>query len=173
MSPLTRLILVGVVLIAGCAPNDIAKGGHVDSSAKTMTKAQALARVEQLVKEAAVVVTPNPKLEIYEPSLVDDLCLDPIDGGSQERIVINRSYYIRGIPKDQIKQIASRVKAYWEQQGHFIEAVSPDGANVYGRSRPDDFYITLSWTDGDVPMLGSTSPCIWPNGTPEPSRSGN
>ncbi|GAA0975276.1 hypothetical protein GCM10009555_032880 [Acrocarpospora macrocephala] len=139
----------------------------------TMTKAQALARVEQLIKEAADAIDMPKELELYEPSLGDDLCLDPIDGGSEERIVVNRKYFLRGIPKGRITEVTQRVKAHWEQQGHIIDGVSNDGLVVVGRTRPDDFYLALGWTNDDVPTLAATSTCIWPNGTPEPTQPGS
>lgn len=63
---------------------------------------------------------------------------------------------------------------YWEQQGHYIEGVSPNGLNISGRSRPDDFLLSLASTGPDdnvVLSLGASSYCIWPNGTPEPSST--
>ncbi|MEO3861644.1 hypothetical protein [Acrocarpospora sp. B8E8] len=143
------------------------------SNKPTITKAQALARVEQLINEAASAIDIPKKLELFEPSLGDDLCLDPTDGGSEERIIVNRKYFLRGIPKDRVTEVAQRVKTYWEQQGHVIDGVSADGLVVYGRTRPDDFYVTLGWTADDVPTLAATSTCIWPNGTPEPAQPGS
>ncbi|WP_214107602.1 hypothetical protein [Acrocarpospora catenulata] len=166
-----RLITAGLLLIVGCAPGTTGPGGTVRGWDKTMTKAQALARVEQLIQEFAVVITPEAKLELYQPSLTDDPCLDPTDGGPENRIIVSRSYFVRNIPKGQAKQIADRMKAYWEQHGHIVAGVSTNGTVITGRTRPDDFLVALSWTDSDVPILDAASPCIWPFGTPEPSPS--
>ncbi|MEV7012634.1 hypothetical protein [Streptosporangium sp. NPDC051022] len=141
-------------------------------SGPTMTQVQALARVEQLIGETVAVITPKPRLDLDRPSLTPDNCLDPSDGGSKDRIVIDRGYYLRDIPKDQARKVAGQIKRYWEQQGHHIEGVSPNGLTVAGRSRPDDFLLSLTSTgDDNVLLLGISSPCIWPNGTPEPSSS--
>ncbi|MFG6192513.1 hypothetical protein [Nonomuraea sp. JJY05] len=167
-----RLIIAAAVLIAGCAPGG-ALGGAMNASADkpTITKAQALARIEQLINGTVAVMHPKPELELHQPSLNDSLCLDPVDGGSEDRLIINRTYYLRGLPKDSLKEVVAQVKAYWQSQGHYIEAQSENGLQLYGRSRPDDFFITIGWTEGDVLTLGSTSTCLWPNGTPEPSST--
>ncbi|MFJ2029631.1 hypothetical protein [Streptosporangium sp. NPDC087985] len=168
MSRLTAMIVAIVILTAGCT------GGEAVNR-PTMTEAQALARVEQLIKETAAVIRPKPRLDLYRPSLNPNSCLDPTDGGSEDRVVMNRSYYLRDIPQDQVAEVARQVKQYWEQQGHYIEGISTNGLNISGRSRPDDFLLSLAPTDaGDdvVLNLASTSPCVWPNGTPEPSSSG-
>ncbi|MGW6497473.1 hypothetical protein [Nonomuraea angiospora] len=139
----------------------------------TITKAQALARIEQLINGTVGVIHPKPELELHRPSLNDGLCLDPLDGGSEERIVVNRAYFLRGLPQDatKLREVIAQVKAYWQSQGHHIQAESENGLQLYGRSRPDDFYITIGRSEGDVLTLGSTSTCLWPNGTPEPSST--
>ncbi|SFI88858.1 hypothetical protein SAMN05216275_105280 [Streptosporangium canum] len=142
---------------------------------RTMTEAQALARVEQIIKETVAVVRPEPRLDLYAPSLNSNMCLDPTDGGSEDRIVVNRSYYLRGIPQGKISEVVGQIKKHWEQQGYYISGVSANGRNMTGRSRPDDFLLSLlSAYDGDdvVLSMGASSPCIWPDGTPEPSSSG-
>lgn len=137
----------------------------------TITKAQALDRIKQLIDGTVSVIHPKPQLELHQPSLNDGLCLDPVDGGSEDRIVVNRSYFLRELPKDKLDEVATQVKAYWQSQGHYIETESDDGLEIHARSRPDDFLITLGWSEGDVLTLGSTSTCLWPNGIPEPSST--
>ncbi|MDP9867153.1 MULTISPECIES: hypothetical protein [Streptosporangium] len=165
MSRFIMMVIVLAAVAAGCT-----EGRGVDGP--TMTQAQALARVEQLIKETAGVITPKPRLDLYRPSLNLYSCLDPTDGGSEDRVVVNRSYYLRDIPKDQIGEVARQVRQYWEQQGHYIQVTSKNGLDVSGRSRPDDFLLSLAPTgDNDVLNLEATSPCIWPNGTPGPSTT--
>lgn len=168
MSRLTVMIVVVAILVTGCTG-----GGAVNEP--TMTETQALARVEQLIKETAAVIKPKPRLDLYRPSLNPNSCLDPSDGGSKDRIVVNRSYYLRDIPQDQLAEVARQVKQYWEQQGHYIEGIAQNDLDMSGRSRPDDFLLSLAATgdSGDILLgLAATSPCVWPNGTPEPSSAG-
>jgi hypothetical protein len=160
----SRLITVMTVLAAACTA---CTGGTVSGSS-TITKAQAVARIEQLVNETTDIIRPKPTLEPFRPSLNDRSCLNLTDGGSKDQIVIYRAYYLRGIPADQIHDVAAEVKAYWQQQGHHIESESSNGLNIYGRSSPDDFTITLGWSEGGVLTLEATSTCIWPDGTPPP-----
>ncbi|MEU0572861.1 hypothetical protein ABZ297_46705 [Nonomuraea sp. NPDC005983] len=55
------------------------------------------------------------------------------------------------------------VKHHWESQGHLIVTHGFDigRPDVSGRTRPDDFLLSLSWTEGDVLGIGATSPCVW------------
>ncbi|WP_248961816.1 hypothetical protein [Sphaerisporangium perillae] len=163
MRRLIIVIIAIVALAAGC----VRGGKAVDKP--TLTQDEAVARIEQLIHDTANALTPMPRLDLYRPSLNVGSCLDPTDGGSEDRVVISRTYFLRDIPKDKITNVAKQVKAYWEQQGHLIQGVSETGTVISGRSRPDDFLLSVDHSDNDVLALGATSPCIWLNGTPEPS----
>lgn len=159
------LILVAAFSLTACRETP-----GVNSPA--ITESQAIDRIEQLIHDAVARLKPKPELELYRPSLNPARCVGPTDQGSEERIVINRRYYLRGIPKEEAVAIAEQIKSQWEQQGHLVTSTHgfdigrPD---ISGRSRPDDFLLSLSWTEGDRLGIGATSPCIWPNGTSHPS----
>ncbi|MER5420212.1 hypothetical protein [Streptosporangium roseum] len=161
MSRFIVVIVAVVVLVVGCTGGEAVNG-------PTMTQAQALARVEQLIKETVDAITPKPRLDLDRLSLNVNNCIDPTDGGSEARIVIDRGYYLRDISEDQIEEVARQVKQYWEQRGYYIEAISKSGLDISGHSQPDDFLLSLAPTgDDNVLNLGVSSPCIWPNGAPE------
>ncbi|MGW4411577.1 hypothetical protein ACWEJ6_46655 [Nonomuraea sp. NPDC004702] len=174
MFRVARLIIATVVVIAGCAPGGPMGGAMSPLADKpTFTKAQALTRIEQLIDGTASVIRPKPQLDLYQPSLNDGLCLDPQDGGSEDRIVVSREYHLRGLPKteDALKEVIAEVKAYWQSQGHDISGESVNGLQLYAHSRPDDFLISIGWAAGGVLTLGANSTCVWLNGTPEPSST--
>jgi hypothetical protein len=169
-----RLIIAAVVLVAACAPGGTVGGAMNPPDDKpTITKAQALARIKQLIDGTVSVIQPKPQPELYQPSLNDGLCLDPQDGGSEDRIVVSREYHLGGLPKteDALKEVIAAVKAYWQSQGHYISGENENGLQLYAHSRPDDFLISIGWAGGDVLTLGANSTCLWPNGTPEPSST--
>ncbi|WP_283137911.1 hypothetical protein [Rhizohabitans arisaemae] len=141
------------------------------SEKPTITQEQAIARLEQLVAEAVANIDPKPRLELFEPSLTPGNCLDPMDGGSEDRLVLSRAYWLRGISKDGVVEIAGQVKRNWEQKGYRIKSTGFDSnkPDISGFSVPDDFILLLERTEEGGLYLGVTSTCIWPNGTPEPS----
>ena len=163
-----RLIILISMLVAVATS---CTGGQMKP---TMTKDEALARVEELINDTVAIIEPKPRLDVDPTTLTPYSCLGWV-GDSDGRIYISRAYYLRGIPrdKDKLADIARRVRRHWEQRGHLIEGTSKDGINIAARSRPDDFILALSRTAGDVLGIEVSSPCIWPNGTPEPSPSSN
>jgi hypothetical protein len=156
------LALLALLATASCA-----KAETMDQP--TITEQHAVARIEQLIRGAVAVLNPAPELELHQPSRNNAPCLNPSDGGSEDRIIVNRQYYLRGVPKERLSEAARAMQAHWEAEGHVITSSSgfDRGApNVSGRSRPDDFLISVSWTEGDHLGVEATSPCIWRNGTP-------
>lgn len=143
------------------------------SEQPTITQAEAEKRVEALIQATADQITPKPRLErLIQPDTDLHRCIDPADGGSEDRIVVSREYWLREIPEKQNADVARQVKSYWEAQGHRITEASGLERNqpdVLGRTRPDDFLIGIEWSTDGALRLGATSPCIWPDGTPEPS----
>ncbi|WP_327090017.1 hypothetical protein OIE66_05200 [Nonomuraea sp. NBC_01738] len=138
----------------------------------TITQAQADARVTQLIRDTAAALTPPPRLELVPHGTGANDCLH--DGEPEGKVVINRAYWLRDIPKSQSMNIGRQVKSYWEAQEHRI--VSAGGwqvghPNIGGVSQPDGYLLALVWTEGDNLYLEATSPCLWPDGTP-PARNG-
>jgi len=169
MPRLIVLIAVLVIMITGCT------GGSMKPIANksTMTKDEALSRVNELINDSVSIIEPKPTLELDPTTLTLYHCLGQVGDNQDGRIYVSRAYYLRGIPKDKdtLADVARRVRRHWEQRGHFIQGVSRNGLNIAARSRPDDFILALSWTPGDVLMIEVSSVCVWPNGTPEPTPS--
>lgn len=150
------LLLVLALFLTGCTVNQ-----------PTITQAEALDRVEQLIRGTAATLTPKPRLELLPSSVAPNACLDK--GKPEDQIVIYRAYWLRDLPKADNMNIARQVQAYWEKQGHVITAIGgfQEGSpTIHGESRPDGFLLGLIWAEGDDLYLGATSTCVWPNGTP-------
>jgi hypothetical protein len=165
-------IAAAVILVAGCAPGTGPGGAMNPSSNKsTITKAQALSRIDQLVNGTVSVIRPKPRLELYRPSLIDGTCSPPGSTDLRHPVEVSREYYLRGLPEteDALRKVVADVKAYWQKEGHYIAVEHENGLQLYGHSRPDDFLMAIGVEADNVLTLGATSTCLWPNGTPEPS----
>ncbi|MFJ3692616.1 hypothetical protein ACIPW9_00685 [Streptomyces sp. NPDC090052] len=158
-----------VLALAGCSQSEAAR----PKNHKTITHEQAAARAEQLIRETVNELTPRPKLEIYQPGSADAPCLDPTDGGSENRQVISRGYWLRGISRADNRSIGKQVLHLWKKKGDLITSttkIGTDRPEIHGGSKPDDFLIALESSDNGWLSIGATSPCIWPQGTPPPEK---
>ncbi|MEU8238740.1 hypothetical protein AB0C07_10875 [Actinoplanes missouriensis] len=169
---LRRLLLAAVLLsllvvTAACKAEE---GGDVQP---TETKAEASRRVDALVEEAFAQLPPGAT---RKPNVnVDSVpCDDPTDGGPAGRIFAERRDLI--VPPSggawPVTDVFPTLIAFWEQQGYTTRI---DGRSEreprYSVGTPDGYIVIVnSWDRGDHVdiSLGSTSPCIWENGTPDP-----
>jgi hypothetical protein len=138
---------------------------------QTITQTQALTRVEQLLTSTASALDPEPRLESNAIFPTSSRCLDPGLAESSKQVVASRAYWLRDIPAKQHIAIAHQVRDHWIQQGHVITGtggVEAGHPNISGETRPDGFILALGWAEGDHLYLAATSPCVWPDGTPEP-----
>lgn len=145
-----RSAAILLFLLSGCAMNE-----------QTITREEATARVDELISTTAAELSPRPRLEVIPYSIPPSECME--DAGSEDRVVINRKYWLRDVPKDQNMNIARQVRALWEKQGHAITAIGGwqvGHPSIHGTTRPDGFLLALAWAEGDDLYLAATSPCV-------------
>lgn len=140
-------------------------------ASSSQTPAQALARAEDLIRQTAGVLRPRPRLEPLAGQSTSSPCLEPHDDGAQDRIVVSRAYWLREVPGAANMEIARQVMDHWQRQGHVITSTGGfqvGHPSVGGVSRPDGFILALVWSEGDRLYLAATSPCVSPDGMPQP-----
>lgn len=132
------------------------------SAPPATSQAQALARVEQLIRDTTAALTPVPRLDLIPYSVPPNPCAFSNDG-MPERFTVNRKYWLRDVPKAEIASIARQVMTFWQQQGHAITSTGGfevGHPSVGGKSRPDGYTLALVWAEGDNLYLAATSPCV-------------
>jgi hypothetical protein len=166
-------VFVALFAVSGCSSIRGAGGGNVNE--KTMTTDQVTTRIEQIIRDTVAAINPTPQLQMVDYLSQPTTCVDPTDGGSSDRTVLNRHYRLVGIPTDRNGEVGQQVKIYWESKGYDITSavrLNSRDPQITAFTKPDEFSISLK-TGGDGSLgIGSTSPCFWPNGTPEPSNDG-
>jgi hypothetical protein len=137
----------------------------------TLNEQQATDRVQQHIDDTVAVIQPPPRLE--PQSLVDSQQCDlPSDNGPLGRIEVGRTYWLRDIPVERNSDVFAAVERYWTNNGWVIlsDDTNPAAPFLSVENRQDAFRMSLSSSiDGQL-SIGASSPCIWPNGTPEPQE---
>ncbi len=136
----------------------------------TITSRQAIDHVEAMIAEAIAQLPDGAQRSTY--SSYDDLdCL--IGGYDDGTVYVEHAYAIEGIPADAASHQAyfDTFKRYWQRRGYReIGDRGRKGREVRYEDR-DRFEITLTTiTHEGALVIKGRSPCIWPNGTPEPKR---
>lgn len=145
-------VLVFLLTLTGCGKSDDGE----------LTQSRATARVERLIRDTAAALTPQPQLEIIPVSVTPTACLDKSE--SLQKIVVGRSYWLRGVGRAQHMVVSRQVAEHWKEQGFQVIAKNgrPDNPDLSGVTEPDKFILALTWASGDHIYLAATSPCVWP-----------
>lgn len=153
------LILTGCGLIGGTVPDK-----------PTISQSQAEARIDELIAQATEGLEPKPRLERFEGLNLLRRCQNPSEGGSENRIIVSKRYWLDGIPKKEPNvEITEKVVANLKKRGHDIYSstgLGTDTPEVFVATRPDDFRMSLIGSADGSLSIGATSPCIWQGGTP-------
>lgn len=158
-----RMVVVGLVVLVSLSACSWGMGMD-----PTLNTQQATDRVQQHIDDAVAVIEPTPRLE--PESFLDMPCDPPSDNGPLGRIVVSRGYWLRDIPPERNAEVFAAVERRWVDNGWVVLADDTDSQDAFlsVENRADAFRMSLSSSvDGQL-SLGATSPCIWPDGTPDP-----
>jgi hypothetical protein len=155
------MVVLSVITLAatGCA-------GGVGMQ-NTMTLDQATRRAHELFDQAvaqlpgAIVVSRGAE----EPSTCDD----PTDHGPAGRNFISVDKRIDGLQVDQYNRYFDVLRDYWLSHGfRLLDDARPKDMYMWVESNSDGFQSSLKANNRGEFYMGTSSPCVWPNGTPAP-----
>jgi hypothetical protein len=137
-------------------------------SKPTVTQQHASARAEQILRGTADAVTPWPTLEIYGPGSSTGPCLVDPNDTSDKRVQVTLTYWLRGIaPKTTpaSPSMSCTTASIWATRLP-TKSLGTTAPNIFAGTPSDDFLMSLQTSANGALSIGTTSPCIWPKGTP-------
>jgi hypothetical protein len=143
----------------------------------TLDEQQATDRVGEHVSRAIAGLPARPRLELA--SELRTQCDDPTDHGPKGRIQVSRRYWLADLDRDRNPEYFDAMHAHWLASGYRVLQDARDRAvedMETGQVRPapmlwvehadDGFRMNLVSSVGGDLSLVTTSPCIWPTGSP-------
>ena len=94
-----------------------------------------------------------------------------VPGAFSVRIIASRDYWLNDIPNDRQADYVNALVQWWtEHDFAILTDKRPNDIYVWVENRRDGFRMAIQQTAVGPKRLslGATSPCAWPNGTPEP-----
>lgn len=171
MSALRRLAIAAAALAVFAACGWFTWGkGYYQAMQPTITRQQAIDRVEQLIQQTVAQLPPDARLDPLGRSSGSP-CDDPTDGGPKGRVFVESTYWVKDLPRENYPQYLDTVERYWADRGYRLIRDTMHGpidrSIVY--SDAEGFRIVLETNDdGKAISVSSQSPCVWPNGAPDP-----
>jgi hypothetical protein len=159
----TVIVLTVLVSLSGC--------GWRAGMSPTLNEQQATDRVQQHIDDTVAIIQPTPRLE-RQSFVASRPCDLPSDNGPLGRITVGHIYWLREVPVERNAEVFATVERYWVNNGWLVLAddTSSEAPFLSVENREDSFRMSLSSSiDGQL-SIGASSPCIWPNGTPEPQE---
>ncbi|MBB5856571.1 hypothetical protein ACFQ05_27160 [Amycolatopsis umgeniensis] len=136
----------------------------------TITEQQAKDKVELYVQTAVSALPATAERKLFTRNRSE--CADPTDKGPQGRYEISATYEVTGLDKAKFAEYFDAIVRWWS--AHDFEVLTdsrPKDQYVFARNNADAFDMSVQANDLGKFYVGATSPCVWPNGTPEPQAA--
>ncbi|MEV6912170.1 hypothetical protein [Amycolatopsis sp. NPDC051071] len=133
----------------------------------TITEHQAKDRVELYIRTVLSTLPATAQRKLFTQNRSE--CTDPTDNGPQGRFEISATYEVTGLDPAKFAEYFDAIVKWWSAHGFEVLTDSrPKDQYVFVRNNRDAFDMSVQANDLGKFYLGATSPCVWPNGTPEP-----
>jgi hypothetical protein len=155
----TILALLVALPIASC--------GTESGMQRTMTVEQAEERVEHYFRQTLSVLPAQARPEAGLIHTVD--CDDPTDNGPKGRKIASADYQIHDLPAAEYPKYVADLERWWRDHNfRILDDERPTYQSISVENNDDGFRIRIQDNDLGELYITATSPCVWPNGTPEP-----
>jgi len=133
----------------------------------TSTVEQATERAEDNLRRALAALPGHIRVERIASTHTP--CDDPDDGGPPGRVTASVQYQVHDLPADEFARRVDELRAWWTDNGfRELRDGRPGMLYLWVEHNRDGFRMAVQANDLGELYLFSTSPCVWPHGTPEP-----
>jgi hypothetical protein len=158
----TLLIALIALVVSSCGEDAAMKN--------TITIQEANQRVKDYMSRARVAFPPSAQFAL-QSQFKSSPCDDPTDNGRRGRLIASRGYQVAELQPDQFPQHFDAIRAWWGGSGFTVSHDSAHGADrtLGAENAADGLTMSLRMKHVGELFLNASSPCVWPNGSPEPS----
>ncbi|WP_409491669.1 hypothetical protein [Amycolatopsis sp. cmx-11-12] len=133
----------------------------------TITEHQAKDRVELYIQTVLSTLPATARRKLFTQNRSE--CTDPTDKGPRGRFEISATYEVTGLDVAKFAEYFDAIVEWWSAHDFKVLTDSrPKDQYVFARNNADAFDMSVQANDLGKFYVGATSPCVWPNGTPEP-----
>lgn len=160
-SRLVCVVTLGLALSACGSTQD----GNTEMN-ESMTQGEAATKVQEHIDGVMSSLPDEAELEKRQ-GMIFASCDDPTDGGPKDRVTVGERLWIRGLPTEENETNIDRIYDYWTNNGYqVLRDERPDKLSISVEDEEDFFRMSLQVSDQGSLSIGASSPCVWPEGTP-------
>lgn len=161
IAALCAAVFVGLVL-SSCGQSNESPGAPLQP---TMSIQEAKQKVDDYLEQGRRALSPDAKL-INDSGNEQRACDDPTDGGPKGRVFAQRDAKVEGAGGRDPQSNFALLRSWWQANGFRITSEKSDA--IFAENPADGFRMSLTSNVRGSLYLGASSPCVWPNGTPDP-----
>lgn len=153
-------------LLASCSQGSEGQDSEVTT---TITVQAAISKTDQYAEMARQALSPEARL--ISPFKQDGItCTNPANSEGKGRVMVSHNYEVAGLPPGDPAQHYAKIRDWWAKNSFRVTQDSQSTGYVLAENSSDGFTMMLRVNQGGQAYLGVSSPCVWPNGTPEPKN---
>jgi hypothetical protein len=155
--------IVLALAATGCGPG-VSGGSGTET---TMTEDEAAEKVREHIDNTMTALPEEAQLEERRGTVVA-ACDDPTDGGSRDRVTVSETFWVRGLPVEDNEATVELLHEHWSSNGYQVfEDLRPEDVFLSVQHSEDAFGVTVQVAGDGSLVLSASSPCVWPEGTPD------
>ncbi|MEY9855036.1 hypothetical protein ABH935_000635 [Catenulispora sp. GAS73] len=168
MNGRTKVILIGVVVAAMVGIAAVLTGIGDTSNAHPSAHSMTLEAAKQEARQnaAAIVATLPVAPQLDPPDGTDSggACSQGLQDQVTGQYDSSLNFRLRGVPADRNQDVFAAVRAFAGQHG-FKPFGSSSGFESFKDNNGFTISVETSFDPSHTLTLGSSTPCVWPNGT--------
>jgi hypothetical protein len=153
-----------VFALSGCGESNNPPGATVQS---TVTIQETKQKVDDYMEQGRKALSPQAQLANDSGQDVR-ACDDPTDGGPKGRVFAQRDAKVLGAAGSDPKSNFDLLRKWWQENGFRVTTERPDA--MFAEHATNSYRMSLTSNVRGSLYVGVSSPCVWPNGTPEPKE---
>jgi hypothetical protein len=159
------LLLVSACLAVGCEMYQGMKGDPDDLPDTTVSQADAIHRVDELVREALDLLPSQARSASRDglaKATVDDNCEIGMEKKRSGQIHVNAGYQVFDLPPERFAEYFERLAQFASGNGRTVHSESAPAMALWFRVE-DVFSVDIRANNRGV-FISATTTCIWPSG---------
>lgn len=127
---------------------------------ETITQDEAATKVQEHIDGTLTALPEEAELEARQGTIF---------AACDDRVTVSETFWIRGLPVDENEANIELMYEYLTSNGYqLLRDERPDSMSVTVEHEDDAFRVGLRVSNKGSLSISASSPCVWPEGTPEP-----
>ena len=127
---------------------------------ETITQDEAATKVQEHIDGTLTALPEEAELEARQGTIF---------ATCDDRVTVSETFWIRGLPVDENEANIELMYEYLTSNGYqLLRDERPDSMSVTVEHEDDAFRVGLRVSNKGSLSISASSPCVWPEGTPEP-----